>query len=73
VRETKRIAGRSLPLAWRIDLPAIGRRFDIRALHEDQWMAVDFPYWEGAVTVSGDGPENSGVGYMELTGYPPDS
>jgi len=31
---------------------------------------VDFPYWEGTVTVSGSGPGNRGKGYMELTGYP---
>jgi predicted secreted hydrolase len=72
VREIERVAGRSLPLAWRIELPAIDRQIEVRALHPEQWMDVDFPYWEGAVTVSGDGPENRGVGYMELTGYPPD-
>jgi predicted secreted hydrolase len=32
-------------------------------------MDVDFPYWEGAVNISGNGPDNSGRGYMELTGY----
>ena len=36
----------------------------------EQWMDVDFPYWEGAVTASGSGPGERGVGYMELTGYP---
>ena len=64
------VAGRSLPLSWRIELPQIGRAVEISALHADQWMNVDFPYWEGAVVVSGDGPKNSGRGYMELTGYP---
>ena len=42
----------------------------VKALLAEQWMDVDFPYWEGAVTVSGDGPANSGVGYLEMTGYP---
>ena len=64
------VAARVLPLHWRIKLPQIGRDLDIRALHRDQWMDVDFPYWEGAVTVSGNGLENRGQGYMELTGYP---
>lgn len=63
------IAGRSLPLSWRIALPQIGRELNIRALHADQWMDVDFPYWEGAIIVDGDGPQSSGLGYMELTGY----
>ncbi len=64
------VAARVLPLHWRITLPQIGRNLDIRPLHPDQWMDVDFPYWEGAVIVSGSGPENRGQGYMELTGYP---
>jgi predicted secreted hydrolase len=32
-------------------------------------MDVDFPYWEGVVTVNGDGKGSRGVGYLELTGY----
>ena len=67
------IAGRNLPLHWRISVPQIDREFDIQALVEDQWMDVDFPYWEGAIIVSGDGPGTSGEGYMELTGYPIDN
>jgi predicted secreted hydrolase len=70
VVQTSRVAGRDLPLHWRVSLPQIGRQFDIRATIEDQWMMVDFPYWEGTVTVNGSGPENRGKGYMELTGYP---
>lgn len=64
------VAGRSLPLHWRVTLAQIGRELDIKALHPDQWVDVDFPYWEGAVIVSGSGPGNRGRGYMELTGYP---
>jgi len=67
--QTRRVAGRDLPLHWRVSLPQIGRQFDVQATIEDQWMDVDFPYWEGTVTVSGTGPGNSGKGYMELTGY----
>jgi predicted secreted hydrolase len=69
---TTRLEGRNIPTAWRVELEEAGRTLDVRALHPDQWMDVDFPYWEGAITASGDGPENSGVGYMELTGYPAD-
>jgi predicted secreted hydrolase len=64
------VAGRDLPLHWHIDLPQIKRQFDIRPLHPEQWLDVDFPYWEGAIIVAGDGSKNSGRGYMELTGYP---
>ena len=67
-----RVAGRNLPLHWRVSLPQIDRVFEITTLVQDQWMDVDFPYWEGAFTVIGDGPGNTGVGYMELTGYPPE-
>ena len=70
--QKSRVAGRNLPLRWRVSLPQIGRQFEIQATIENQWMAVDFPYWEGTVTISGSGPENRGKGYMELTGYPVD-
>jgi predicted secreted hydrolase len=69
VLENVVVEGRELPLRWSFELPQVGRSFEIRALHPEQWMDVDFPYWEGAVTVSGEGPENRGRGYMELTGY----
>ncbi|MBT8075177.1 MAG: iron ABC transporter permease [Gammaproteobacteria bacterium] len=69
LRQTS-VAGRDLPLHWRIELPQIGRQFDIEPLHPDQWLDVDFPYWEGVIFINGAGPENSGRGYMELTGYP---
>ena len=64
------VAGRELPLHWRIELPEIKRQFDIEPLHPEQWMNVDFPYWEGVILVNGAGAENSGRGYLELTGYP---
>jgi len=69
LRETV-VMGHTLPVQWQIELPQIGRQFVVEALHPDQWMEVDFPYWEGAVTVSGNGSGNRGRGYMELTGYP---
>jgi predicted secreted hydrolase len=63
------VAGRSLPLHWRIELPEIGRSLEVRALHPAQWLDVDFPYWEGVVTVHGEDPRSRGRGYLELTGY----
>ena len=63
------VAGRALPLHWRVDLPEVGRSLELQALHPEQWLDVDFPYWEGVVLVRGDGAGNSGRGYLELTGY----
>jgi predicted secreted hydrolase len=61
-------ATRRLPLAWRIGLPGLGRRWTVRALQDDQWMGGRIPYWEGVVLVDGGA---GGVGYLELTGYGP--
>jgi predicted secreted hydrolase len=69
VLETRRVAGRTLPLRWSVVLEEIGRRLEITARFDEQWMDVDFPYWEGVVIAQGEGPLNSGRGYMELTGY----
>jgi predicted secreted hydrolase len=70
VLKTTELEGRKLPLSWQVELPQIERSFEIQALHPDQWMEVDFPYWEGVIGAFGDGPQNRGPGYMELTGYP---
>jgi len=72
VMKDTEVAGRRLPLHWRVSLPEIDRELKVEALHPRQWMDVDFPYWEGAARVSGEGPGSRGVGYMELTGYRPD-
>lgn len=69
VLATEEIAGRTLPLKWRIELPEVNRSLQVEALHPDQWMNVDFPYWEGFVLVSSENPGNAGVGFLELTGY----
>jgi len=71
VLEEASVAGRKLPLHWRIELPEVERVLRVDALHDDQWLNVDFPYWEGAVTVTGASPGENGVGYLELTGYAP--
>jgi predicted secreted hydrolase len=63
------VAGRPLPLEWRVRLPEIGRTLTVAALQADQWMDLDFPYWEGVVTVSGSDAGSRGIGYLEMTGY----
>ncbi len=71
VLEYMRLHDRHLPARWRIKLPEIGREVLITPLLEDQWMDVDFAYWEGAIEVSGADAGTSGRGYLEMTGYPP--
>ncbi len=69
VKGREKVAGRLLPLTWQIHLPEIQRSFTVKALRPDQWMDVDFPYWEGVVIVSGKEAGSQGMGYLELTGY----
>ena len=66
-----RVAGRDLPVRWRITLEEPQRSLEVAALHPRQWMEVDFGYWEGYVTAHGNSPGESGHGYLEMVGYPP--
>jgi predicted secreted hydrolase len=63
-RET--VAGRDVPVGWRLRLPERNLDVTLHALNPDAWMATRVPYWEGPVTVSGS---HSGRGYLEMTGY----
>ncbi|MBI1172322.1 iron ABC transporter permease [bacterium] len=60
------VAGREVPVEWRVRLPARGIDVTVKALNPDAWMATSVPYWEGPVTISGS---QGGVGYLEMTGY----
>ena len=62
----RRVAGRDVPVAWRVQLAQQNLDVSVRALNPDAWMATSVPYWEGPVTVSGS---HKGVGYLEMTGY----
>ena len=64
--ETARVAGRDIPVTWRLTLPARGLDITVRALNADAWMATRYPYWEGPVRVTGS---QGGIGYLEMTGY----
>ena len=63
--------GAVYPSGWQLTL-ADGSRVTLMPQLQDQELyfpdsgAAVLPYWEGAVTVSGD---HTGVGYVELTGY----
>ncbi|MEL6168689.1 MAG: lipocalin-like domain-containing protein [Pseudomonadota bacterium] len=63
---TAQVAGRDIPVAWRIELPDRDLALDLEALNDNSWMDVSFPYWEGPVTLAGT---HGGVGYLEMTGY----
>lgn len=70
VLESAELHGRKLPMNWRISLPEIDRVMQIKPILQDQWMDVDFAYWEGAVEATGDSAGTTGYGYLEMTGYP---
>ena len=60
------VAGRRVPVRWRLELPDKGLDVEIAALNPQSWMATSFPYWEGPVRVTGS---HAGRGYLEMTGY----
>ncbi len=63
---TARVAGRDVPVHWRVILPDRDLDVEVRALVPDAWMATRFEYWEGPVSVTGS---HTGRGYLEMTGY----
>lgn len=64
--ETGSVAGRELPLRWRIEIPSKGLDIRTRALNDDAWMDTRIPYWEGPISFQGT---QGGSGYLEMTGY----
>ena len=60
------VAGRQVPVDWRVRLPDRGVDVTVRAINPGAWMDVSVPYWEGPVTVEGT---HDGRGYLEMTGY----
>lgn len=67
--EEAAVAGRRLPVRWRLELPGQGLDVTLGAVNPAAWMATLFPYWEGPVRVAGS---HTGRGYVEMTGYPED-
>ncbi|NVK57216.1 MAG: carotenoid 1,2-hydratase [Alteromonadaceae bacterium] len=64
--QTERVAGRTLPLAWQIQLPEAGIDITTNPFKTKQFNHSRFPYYEGAIRFSGT---HNGKGFMELTGY----
>lgn len=67
--ETAEVAGRDVPVRWRVELPARDLDVEITALNRQAWMPTRFSYWEGPVSITGS---HGGRGYLEMTGYAPD-
>jgi len=64
--ERQEVAGRAVPVVWRVELPDRGVDVTIRALNRSAWMDTSVPYWEGPVRIEGS---HGGRGYLEMTGY----
>lgn len=60
------VAGRKVPTAWRVAIPARGFAIETSALNPKSWMGTSFPYWEGPISFTGS---HAGLGYLEMTGY----
>ena len=65
-REVRRVAGRDIPVAWRVTVRSRGLKIETVPLNPKSWMETAFPYWEGPIRFSGS---HAGVGYLEMTGY----
>ena len=63
---THRVAGRDVPVEWRVELPVRDLDVTVAAQNPDSWMDTRFAYWEGPVRVKGS---HDGRGYLEMTGY----
>jgi predicted secreted hydrolase len=60
------VAGRELPVEWRVSVPEHGVDVTLTALNPNAWMDTSVPYWEGPISFTGS---HSGRGYLEMTGY----
>lgn len=64
--ETTQVAGRDVPVTWRLELPEKSLDITTTALNPTSWMPTLFPYWEGPIRFQGS---HTGRGYLEMTGY----
>ena len=66
--ETEEVAGREVPVRWRVEMPERGLDVVTEPVNLQAWMGTAFPYWEGPIRVSGS---HEGVGYLENDRLPP--
>jgi predicted secreted hydrolase len=64
--QTARIAGREIPVRWRVELESKGVNVVTNPLNANAWMDTQVPYWEGPALFEGT---HAGRGYIEMTGY----
>ena len=60
------VAGRSIPVRWRLQVKSRGLDIETDPLNAASYMATSFPYWEGPIAFKGS---RTGKGYLEMTGY----
>lgn len=65
---THEVAGREVPVRWRLEMPERGLDITTEPVNPDAWMGTSFPYWEGPIRIAGT---HEGMGYLEMTGYQP--
>lgn len=65
-RATAEVAGREIPVDWRVEIPDFGLAVDTAAVNPQSYMGTTFPYWEGPIRLTGS---HAGRGYLEMTGY----
>ncbi|GAB1097156.1 MAG: lipocalin-like domain-containing protein [Shewanella algae] len=66
VKDWQQTASGRYPVAWQLELPGESLSLTLEALNPNAAMNLSIPYWEGPITIKGT---QTGVGYMELTGY----
>ncbi len=64
--EHAQVAGREVPVRWRITWDDGGIDITTEPLNPQAWMDTSVPYWEGPLRFSGT---HTGRGYLEMTGY----
>jgi predicted secreted hydrolase len=64
--ETVSVAGRTVPVRWRVELPQRALDVTATALNPNAFLETTVPYWEGPISFTGS---HSGRGYLEMTGY----
>ncbi len=61
----REVAGRRLPMRWRVQVPDRGVDVTLNPLNPQAWNGGSVPYWEGPVRAE----DGAAEGYLELTGY----
>ncbi|MBT1450213.1 carotenoid 1,2-hydratase [Glaciecola sp. XM2] len=66
IEKSYEVEGKTLPLEWQVVIPSQKVDIKVTAVKRNAYNPSVFPYYEGAVKVSGS---QTGKGFLELTGY----